>query len=95
MPKDIPSAPVGHALRRLNTVFPPDAAVSGRRRGGRRQGDPINFYTITEVAERLAVATRTVRRWIESRELVAHHLGRAVRIADSDLDSFLALRRRA
>ncbi len=29
----------------------------------RHQGEPMNFFTIAEVAEHLNVATRTVRRW--------------------------------
>ncbi len=94
MPKDIPSAPVGSALRRLNTISPPDAAVSGRHRGGRRQGD-LNFYTIGEVAEHLDVAARTIRRWIDAGDLVAHRMGGVVRIAEADWRAFLALHRDA
>lgn len=51
------------------------------------------FFTIREVAERLEVATRTVRRWIKSGDLVAHRFGGAVRIAESDLKAFLARHR--
>jgi excisionase family DNA binding protein len=51
------------------------------------------FFTIREVAERLDVATRTVRRWIKSGDLVAHRFGGAVRIAESDLKAFLARHR--
>jgi excisionase family DNA binding protein len=58
---------------------------------GRRQ--QIRFFTIAEVAEMLRVATRTVRRWIDDGKLVAHRLGRSVRIADSDLHAFLAIHR--
>lgn len=36
---------------------------------------------------------RTVRRWITNKELVAHHFGRAVRVADGDLRTFLASHR--
>jgi excisionase family DNA binding protein len=35
------------------------------------------FLTILQVAVRLNVSTRTVRRWIEGGELVAHRLGAA------------------
>lgn len=58
--------------------------------------DEINemrFFTVAEVAERLRVATRTVRRWIKSGDLVAHRRGRVVRIAESDLKAFLARHR--
>jgi excisionase family DNA binding protein len=40
---------------------------------------------IPEVAEGLGVSTRTVRRLIARRELVACRLGRAVRIHPDDL----------
>jgi excisionase family DNA binding protein len=53
----------------------------------------MNFFTVAEVAERLEVSTRTVRRWIASGKLVAHHFGRAVRIAESDLKAFIAQHR--
>lgn len=59
----------------------------------RHRNDPIEFFAIAEVAERLHVATRTVRRWIKSGDLVAHRFGSVVRIAESDLRAFLALNR--
>ena len=61
--------------------------------GGRRRGDQIQFFTINEVAERLHVATRTVRRWIEADDLIVHRIGGVVRIAERDLRAFLALHR--
>ena len=57
------------------------------------QDDQIRFFTIRAVAERLEVATRTVRRWIKSGDLVAHRFGTAVRIAESDLNAFIARHR--
>jgi len=53
----------------------------------------IKFLTIAEVAERLHVATRTVRRWIVAGNLVVHRVGGIVRIAEGDLRGFLALHR--
>ena len=53
----------------------------------------MNFYTIAEVAELLAVTTRTIRRWIKAGDLVAHRKGVVVRIADDDWRAFLALHR--
>lgn len=53
----------------------------------------VRFFTIADVAEHLAVASRSVRRWIKSGELVAHRFGGAVRIAESDLRTFLARHR--
>jgi excisionase family DNA binding protein len=52
------------------------------------------FYSVAEVAERLAVSPRTVRRWIHDGALVVHRLGRAVRIAETDLRAFLAMNRK-
>ena len=47
------------------------------------------FYTIEDVAECLEVSKRTVRRWIDSRLLVAHQFGRLRRVSDADLAAFL------
>ena len=41
----------------------------------------------------LGVSTRTVRRWIKRGDLVAHHFGTAVRIAEADLKAFIARHR--
>ena len=61
---------------------------------GRRQAQAaIIFFTVDEVADWLGVSPRTVRRWIKSGELVAHHFGTAVRIAGSDLKAFIARHR--
>jgi excisionase family DNA binding protein len=58
-----------------------------------RQGEPIKFFTIADVAESVEVTTRTVRRWIASGDLVAHRFRGVVRIAEGDLRAFLALHR--
>ena len=47
----------------------------------RRVAAPIRFFTTAEVAKCLDVSTRTVRRWMESADLVAHRFGGVVRIA--------------
>jgi excisionase family DNA binding protein len=54
-----------------------------------------NFSTIADIADRLDVSPRTVRRWIERGDLVVHRLGGVVRIAESDLRAFLAAHRSA
>jgi excisionase family DNA binding protein len=69
-----------------------DATSFGHARG-RRHRDEIEFFTIGEVAERLKVDKRTVRRRIKSGDLVAHRFGGVVRIAERDLRAFLALHR--
>jgi excisionase family DNA binding protein len=65
----------------------------GHARGRRHRDDQIQFLTIAEVAERLHVATRTIRRWIQADDLVVHRVGGVVRIAEGDLRAFLALHR--
>jgi excisionase family DNA binding protein len=62
------------------------SAPTGERRG-------LRFFTIPDVAESSQVSARTVRRWIESGELIAYRFGRSVRIADEDLRGFQAQRR--
>jgi excisionase family DNA binding protein len=70
-----------------------DPSRHGRVAPRRHFREPLRFFTVAEVAERLHVSTRTVRRWIENFELVTHRFGRAVRIAESDLNAFLAIHR--
>jgi excisionase family DNA binding protein len=70
-----------------------EAAAFGRVRGRRERDNQIRFFTIAEVAERLHVATRTVRRWIKAGDLVVHRAGAVVRIAQADLRLFLAVHR--
>ena len=50
------------------------------------------FIPVAEVARRLSVSEKTVRRWVECGDLVAHHLGRSIRISEANLRAFLALR---
>ena len=59
----------------------------------RRHREEIEFFTVAEVAERLGVSTRTIRRWIENLELIAHRFGHAVRISERDLRAFIAMHR--
>ena len=72
-----------------------EAAALRPARGRHLRDNEIRFFTIAEVAERLRVSTRTVRRWIETGELVAHKICGVVRIAESDLRAFLAFHRAA
>ena len=51
------------------------------------------LLTIQEVADRLRVNEKTVRRWIDTQELPAFKLGRQWRISEQDLRRFLQLRR--
>ncbi len=50
------------------------------------------LLTIAEVADRLRVNEKTVRRWIDTQELPAFKLGRQWRISEQDLRRFLQMR---
>ena len=54
-----------------------------------------HLLSIKEVASKLNVSTRTIRRWIDGKELVAHRLGRQWRITREDLETYLRRRRSA
>jgi excisionase family DNA binding protein len=47
------------------------------------------FLTVPQVAERLGVSARSIWRWLDERELIAHRFGRLVRISEADLQAFL------
>ena len=51
------------------------------------------LLTIAQTAAICQVSIKTVRRWIERGELVAHRLGRQWRIARKDLEAFIKIRR--
>ena len=50
------------------------------------------LLTIAEVADRLRVDQKTVRRWISTKTLGAFKLGRQWRISEQDLRRFLQMR---
>ena len=50
---------------------------------------PARLLTIREVADYLQVDEKTIRRWIEARDLSAFKLGRQWRVAEKDLRRFL------
>ena len=70
-----------------------EAAAIGRARGRRHRDGQTEFVTIADVAERLQVTTRTVRRWVETGDLVVHRIRNVVRVSERDLGAFLALHR--
>jgi len=53
------------------------------------QRPATSFLTIREVAERLKVSQRTVRRWIDRGHLHVVKLGRTVRIDEESLNSLI------
>jgi excisionase family DNA binding protein len=72
----------------------PRLAAPSRPEAGRR-AEHLRFFTLNEVAERLRVSSRTVRRWIKAGALPVHRIGGLVRISEADFAAFLALRREA
>ena len=48
------------------------------------------YLTVAETAEYLNTSVRVVRRLIAERRIAFHHVGRHVRFALSDLDTWLA-----
>lgn len=71
-----------------------EAAGFGRARARRSRERALpKYYSIQTVAEALEVSGRTIRRWIDRGNLVAHRPGGVVRIAEDDLRAFLALHR--
>jgi len=57
------------------------------------QGKQIQFFTVADVAERLDVSIRTVRRWIQNGLLIVHRINGLVRISEADFQAFLATHR--
>jgi len=53
------------------------------------------LLTISQTADFLQVSTKTVRRWIEAGDLVAHRIGHQFRISEPDLQTFIKMRREA
>jgi excisionase family DNA binding protein len=53
------------------------------------------FFTVRAIAGQLDVSSRTVHRWIKNNELIAHRVGRSVRVSEVDLKQFLVARRGA
>jgi excisionase family DNA binding protein len=47
------------------------------------------ILAVADVAHRLDVSTKTVRRWIEQGDLRVHRLGRQLRISEEDLSAFI------
>jgi excisionase family DNA binding protein len=50
---------------------------------------PLELLTIDDVAALCRVSSKTVRRWIKTRELTAAQLGAQWRIRPRDLDLFI------
>jgi excisionase family DNA binding protein len=59
----------------------------------RRDGANVRGFSPSLTAESLSVSTRTVRRWLDAGELIAHRFNGVLRISDADLHAFLARHR--
>ena len=80
------------SLERRN--FRPQCVEPGVKNGHRKiRHEEMGFLKIADVAQALNVSTRTVRRWISDKKLIAHRFGVAVRIAENDLQAFLTAHR--
>ena len=51
------------------------------------------LLTIKQAAEHLQVSSKTLRRWLDTGDLIAHRLGRQWRISVADLQSFIRMGR--
>jgi excisionase family DNA binding protein len=54
---------------------------------------PQRLLTIKDAADILRVSDKSVRRWIDAGDLVAHRIGRQWRVSQGDLEAFIKLRR--
>jgi excisionase family DNA binding protein len=52
--------------------------------------DAERYWTPEEIAERLKINVRTVRRWISSKQLKAIRAGKQWRVPDNELRAFIA-----
>ena len=75
-----------------SSLRPTNARLGATKAEPRSTRKP-KFYTIGAVAEMLDVSVRTVRRWSVRGELIAHQIGGVVRVAQADLENFLARHR--
>lgn len=48
-----------------------------------------SMLNVEQIALQVGVSIKTVRRWIENRELHCHRLGRSIRVSEEDLIAFL------
>jgi excisionase family DNA binding protein len=69
----------------------PEHAQEGRAGDERAPPEPAErFLSVAEVAKKLDVAEKTVRRKIASGDLPAHRVGKLLRISDRVLTAYLA-----
>jgi excisionase family DNA binding protein len=49
----------------------------------------VRMLNVEQIAQQVGVSIKTVRRWIERREIHCHRLGRTIRVSEEDLIAFL------
>lgn len=57
------------------------------------RAESTKFYTVGQIADHMEASTRTVRRWIKKKLLLAHRVDGLVRISEADFRAFLAAHR--
>jgi excisionase family DNA binding protein len=80
---------------RSSKLLPESKAPPSNGIEARRAAPSAKFYTIAQIAERLEVSTRTVRRWIDRGILIRHRMDGLVRISEADFQAFLAAHRQS
>jgi excisionase family DNA binding protein len=89
-----PAASFDGKAASVSARLPREDTNSGIRVAAGAQSRRVpRFFTIADIADSLDVSTRTVRRWIKSGALPAHHMGGIIRISEADFLAFLAVRR--
>ncbi len=53
---------------------------------------PARMLAVADVAERLHVSAKTIRRWIACKDLRVHWLGGQIRVTEEALQDFLRTR---
>ena len=52
-----------------------------------------NLLSVEQVAQRLVISSKSVRRLVDTGALKVHRIGRLLRVAEEDLRLFLSTRR--
>ena len=52
-----------------------------------------SFHNLADVAKRLKISVKTVRRLVDRGELVVHRFGSSLRVSDTDLTAFERINR--
>jgi excisionase family DNA binding protein len=98
--RDINSITPADSPPQIDRLLPWSGHWPGKRRGSGMEKNPTNqderqallvLLTVSEVAKRCSVSTKTVRRWIKDRGLRTYRPpgGRLIRISEDDLATFI------